>query len=464
VTPSGTVRGMLDATELEAKIDAGDVDTVLVAFPDLQGRLVGKRVTGTYWRDHMHGGRDPLHMCNYLLAVDSEMNVLPGYEFASWDQGYGDMACRPDLTTIRDVPWLEKTALVLCDLLDENTGEPVEVSPRRILQRQVERAAAAGFTLNFASELEFFVFRESLEEASAKDFTNLTPHSLVVEDYHILQTTRDEYLIRAIRNGIDGAGVPVEFSKGEAGRGQHEINLVYANAVEMADRHVIYKNGVKEIAARHNRAVTFMAKFSSDEVGSSCHVHSSLWSPDGADALMWDERAPDHLSPAMRGWLGGQIACGRELAWMYAPTVNSYKRYQPESWAPTALAWSVDNRTCGYRIVGHGSSFRLESRIPGADANPYLAFAATIAAGLHGIEHGIDPGPRFNGNAYAAPDLARVPSSLVEATEAFAGSKVAADAFGASVHDHLLNTARQEWAHFNRAVTDWERRRNFDQW
>jgi glutamine synthetase len=455
---------MLDATELEAKIDAGDVDTVLVAFPDLQGRLVGKRVTGTYWRDHMHAGRDPLHMCNYLLAVDSEMNVLPGYEFASWDQGYGDMACRPDLATIRDVPWLEKTALVLCDLLDENTGEPVEVSPRRILQRQVERAAAAGFTLNFASELEFFVFRESLEEASAKDFTNLTPHSLVIEDYHILQTTRDEYLIRAIRNGIDGAGVPVEFSKGEAGRGQHEINLVYANAVEMADRHVIYKNGVKEIAAQHNRAVTFMAKFSSDEVGSSCHVHSSLWSPDGADALMWDERAPDHLSPAMRGWLGGQIACGRELAWMYAPTVNSYKRYQPESWAPTALAWSVDNRTCGYRIVGHGSSFRLESRIPGADANPYLAFAATIAAGLHGIEHGIDPGPRFNGNAYAAADLARVPSSLVEATDAFAGSKVAADAFGTGVHEHLLNTARQEWAHFNRAVTDWERRRNFDQW
>jgi glutamine synthetase len=464
MTPPGAVRGMLDATELEAKIDAGDVDTVLVAFPDLQGRLVGKRVTGTYWRDHMHAGRDPLHMCNYLLAVDSEMNVLPGYEFASWDQGYGDMACRPDLATIRDIPWLEKTALVLCDLLDENTGEPVEVSPRRILQRQVERAATAGFTLNFASELEFFVFRESLEEASAKDFANLTPHSLVVEDYHILQTTRDEYLIRDIRNGIDGAGVPVEFSKGEAGRGQHEINLVYANAVEMADRHVIYKNGVKEIAAQHNRAVTFMAKFSSDEVGSSCHVHSSLWSPDGGDALMWDEQAPDHLSPAMRGWLGGQIACGRELAWMYAPTVNSYKRYQPESWAPTALAWSVDNRTCGYRIVGHGSSFRLESRIPGADANPYLAFAATIAAGLHGIEHGIDPGPRFNGNAYAAPDLPRVPAGLVEATEAFAGSKVAADAFGASVHDHLLNTARQEWAHFNRAVTDWERRRNFDQW
>ncbi|HEV7526913.1 MAG TPA: glutamine synthetase family protein [Acidimicrobiia bacterium] len=459
-----TVRGMLDATELAESIRTGAIDTVLVAFPDLQGRLVGKRVTGSYWREHMGAGVEPLHMCNYLLAVDSEMNVLPGYEFASWDQGYGDMAAQPDLATIRVIPWLEKTALVLCDLLDEETGAPIEVSPRRILQRQVERAAAAGFTLNFASELEFFVFRESLEEAAAKDFANLTPHSLVVEDYHILQTTREEYLIRDIRNGIDGAGVPVEFSKGEAGKGQHEINLVYSNAVEMADRHVIYKNGVKEIAAQHNRAVTFMAKFSSDEVGSSCHVHSSLWSTDGADALMWDATAPDHLSPAMRGWLGGQIACGREFAWMYAPTVNSYKRYQPESWAPTALAWSVDNRTCGYRIVGHGASFRLESRIPGADANPYLAFAATIAAGLHGIEHGIDPGPRFNGNAYADPDLARVPDNLVEAIDALAGSKVAADAFGVDVHDHLLNTARQEWAHFNRAVTDWERRRNFDQW
>jgi glutamine synthetase len=459
-----TARGMLGADELAESIGAGAVDTVLVAFPDLQGRLVGKRVTGSYWREHMGAGREPLHMCNYLLAVDSEMNVLPGYTFASWDQGYGDMAAQPDLATIRTIPWLEKTALVLCDLLDEETGAPVEVSPRRILQRQVERAAAAGLTLNFASELEFFVFRESLEEAAAKDFADLTPHSLVVEDYHILQTTRDEYLIRDIRNGIDGAGVPVEFSKGEAGKGQHEINLVYADAVEMADRHVIYKNGVKEIAAQHNRAVTFMAKFSSDEVGSSCHVHSSLWSPDGREALMWDATAPDHLSPAMRGWLGGQIACGRELAWMYAPTVNSYKRYQPESWAPTALAWSVDNRTCGYRIVGHGASFRLESRIPGADANPYLAFAATIAAGLHGIEHGLDPGPRFKGNAYADPDLARVPDNLVEAIDALVSSKVAVDAFGADVHDHLLNTARQEWAYFNRAVTDWERRRNFDQW
>jgi glutamine synthetase len=455
---------MLHESKLQEAIADGSIDTVLVAFPDLQGRLVGKRVTGHYWVEQMDAGFGPLHACNYLLAVDAEMNVLPGYQFANWEQGYGDMIVQPDLTTIRHIPWLEATALVICDVLDENTGAPIEVSPRRILQRQVERAAAAGYTVMFASELEFFLFRESLDEAAAKNYDNLTPHSNVIEDYHILQTTRDEYLIRAIRNGIDGAGVPVEFSKGEAGRGQHEINLLYSTPVEMADRHVIYKNGAKEIASQHGRAITFMAKYSADEVGSSCHVHSSLWSAKGSDALMWDDKAPDHLSPVFRGWLGGQLACGQELAWMYAPTVNSYKRYQPDSWAPTALAWSVDNRTCGFRVVGHGPSFRLESRVPGADCNPYLAYAATIAAGLHGIEHDYDPGPRFNGNAYVAPDLPRVPSSIVEAIESFAGSKIAIDAFGEDVHAHLLNTARQEWAYFSRAVTDWERRRNFDQW
>jgi len=277
---------MLHASKLEEAIGKDEIDTVLVAFPDLQGRLVGKRVTGSYWVDHMQSGAEPLHACNYLLAVDSEMNVLPGYAFANWAQGYGDMAAQPDLATIRHIPWLDKTALVLCDLVDEERGEPVEVSPRRILQRQVDRASAAGYSLMFASELEFFLFRESLEEAAAKDYTNLTPHSLVVEDYHILQTTREEYLIRAIRNGIDGAGVPVEFSKGEAGRGQHEINLVFTSPVEMADRHVIYKNGAKEIASQHGRALTFMAKYSTEEVGSSCHVHPRVWPTDRAQPLI----------------------------------------------------------------------------------------------------------------------------------------------------------------------------------
>jgi glutamine synthetase len=458
------VRGMLHESKLQQAIVDGHIDTILVVFPDLQGRLVGKRVTGGFWMEHMDAGFQPIHACNYLLAVDTDMTPLPGYEFASWEQGYGDMVVQPDLATIREIPWLEGTALVMCDLLDEHSGEPVEVSPRRILQRQVARAAEAGYIVQFGSELEFFLFRESPDEAAAKGFNDLTPHSNVIEDYHILQTTRDEYVIRAIRNGIDGAGVPVEFSKGEAGRGQHEINLLYSTPIEMADRHVIYKNGAKEIASQHGRAITFMAKYAANEVGSSCHIHSSVWSSETQEPVLWDADAPDHLSPVFRGWLGGQVACGEELAWMYAPTVNSYKRYQPESWAPTALAWSVDNRTCGFRIVGHERSFRLENRVPGADVNPYLAYAATIAAGLYGIEHGCDPGPRFDGNAYAATDVRRVPITLAEAIETFAGSKIAVDAFGEAVHAHLLNTARQEWLSFSRAVTDWERRRNFDQW
>jgi glutamine synthetase len=452
------VRGMLSASELEERARSGDIDTILVVFPDLQGRLVGKRVTGHFWCEQMKAGTDEIHACNYLLAVDSEMTVLSGYEFANWDKGYGDFA------TIREIPWLERTALVMCDLFDEETGEPIEVSPRRILQRQVERARALGYSVMMASELEFFLFKESLDEAAAKGYSDLTPHSHVIEDYHILQTTRDEYLIRDIRNGMDGAGVPVEFSKGEAGKGQHEINLVYADAVTMADRHAIYKNGAKEIASQHGRAITFMAKYSMEEVGSSCHVHSSVWDADAERSLMWSDTEEHHFSPVFQGWLAGSIAAGRELAWMHAPTVNSFKRYQPESWAPTALAWGHDNRTCGYRVVGHGPSYRLESRIPGADANVYLAFAATIAAGLHGITHKLAPPPRFDGNAYVAPDVARVPWNLVEAINEFRASSIALEAFGPEVHAHLLNTAEQEWVMFNRAVTDWERRRNFDQW
>ncbi|MCU1426812.1 MAG: L-glutamine synthetase [Actinomycetia bacterium] len=456
--------GMLTADELDDLIFTGAVDTVLVVFPDLQGRLMGKRVTGHFWLEQMARGREPIHACNYLLAVDSEMNVVPGYRYANWDKGYGDFALVPDLATLRRIPWLEATAFVMCDVVDELDGSPVEVSPRRILQRQVQRAHDLGYSLKFASELEFFLFRESPEQAAKQGFANLTPHSDVIEDYHILQTTRDEYLIRAIRNGVDRAGVPVEFSKGEAGRGQHEINLVYSDPVEMADRHVIYKNAAKEIASQHDRSITFMAKYSMEEVGSSCHVHSSVWDAEGERSVMWDDNAPEHLSPVFRGWMGGQIACGREFAWLFAPTVNSFKRYQPESWAPTALAWSHDNRTCGFRVVGHGQSYRLESRIPGADVNPYLAYAATIAAGLAGIERTLDPGAPFMGNAYAAPELARVPWTIVEAIDAFEQSKLAREAFGEDVHYHLLNTAQQEWATFNRAVTDWERHRNFDQW
>lgn len=456
-----TTPGMLDVARLRDLVDGGDVDTVVVCFPDLQGRLMGKRVTGRYFCDTVVGST--IEACDYLLAVDVDMNPMPGYEFASWDTGYGDMSAVPDLGTLRLVPWIPKTALVLCDLVHEGTRDPIAVSPRQVLRRQVERAAERGITVKVGAELEFFLFRDSFEEARAKGYRDLRPHSDWIEDYHVLQTTRDEYLIRQIRNGMDGAGVPVEFSKGEAGYGQHEINLVYAEALEMADRHAVYKNGVKEIAALNDRAVTFMAKWTMDDVGSSCHVHTSLWADGGTRSLAAtdgdDRRA---LSPELSHWLGGLLAASRELTWLFAPNVNSYKRFQPGSWAPTAMAWGDDNRTCGLRVVGHGDHRRIESRVPGADVNPYLAYAGIIAAGLHGLDNAIDPGPAFAGNAYEAEDVERIPSTLVEAIELLEGSEVAEEAFGHDVHHHMVNTARQEWLAANRAVTDWELLRGFE--
>lgn len=452
---------MLDVGTLERLVDAGEIDTVLVAFPDLQGRLMGKRVMGGFFCEEVlpHGTEN----CTYLLAVDVDMTPLPGYRYANWERGYGDFRALPDLATLRLVPWLERTALVLCDLVDTDAGEPVEVSPRQILRHQLARAAAAGLTVKCGSEVEFFLFRDSFEEAAEKGYRGLTPHADYIEDYHILQTTKDEYLIRQIRSGMEAAGVPVEFSKGEAGNGQHEINLRYADALTMADRHTIYKNGAKEIAALNGRAVTFMAKYDFAEVGSSCHVHTSLWSTDGSEPRSYAEDGDHHLSQEFRWFLGGLLASAHELAWCFAPYVNSYKRYQPESWAPTALAWARDNRTVGFRLVGHGpTSLRVESRVPGADVNPYLAFAATIAGGLWGIEHEVEPPPPFGGNGYTATDLPRVPTTLVEALHALEHSELARAAFGAEVHHHLVNTARQEWLSANRTVTDWELRRGFE--
>lgn len=452
--------GILTADELRQVVRNDAVDTVLVCFPDMQGRLMGKRVTGRYFVDRILEGT--IEACDYLLAVDVDMTPLPGYTFANWDTGYGDMSLVPDLGTLRLVPWLEKTALVLCDLVKEGTTEPIEVSPRQVLRRQVEAAAELGLTVKIGAELEFFLFKDTYAEARQKDYKGLTPHSDWIEDYHILQTTRDEHVIRQIRNGMDAAGVPVEFSKGEAGYGQHEINLVYADALEMADRHAIYKNGVKEIADANEVSVTFMAKWTMDDVGSSCHIHSSVWGDGGTTSMASHDGDPRALSPTVSHWLGGLLAASRELTWLFAPNVNSYKRFMPDSWAPTAVAWGDDNRTCGLRIVGHGAHRRVESRIPGADVNPYLAYAGVIAAGLHGIRNQIDPGPAFVGNAYEADDVERIPATLVEAIDLFEGSTVAREAFGDDVHHHLLNTARQEWLAFNRAVTDWELLRGFE--
>ena len=454
-------RKVITSEELATKIAEGVIDTILLVFPDLQGRFMGKRVTGHFWLEHV-ATPEGIEACNYLLAVDVDMNVLPGYRFANWDLGYGDFRAVADLSTIRIIPWLEKTALVLSDLYDVDTGAPIEVAPRQILRRQVERASDMGYTMMFGSELEFFLFRETYEEAFAKGYRDLTPHANYIQDYHILQTTKDEYVIRQIRNGMDGAGVPIEFSKGEAEWGQHEINLRYADALEMADRNAIYKNGAKEIAHLNGRAITFMAKYDIAKVGSSCHIHSSVWNADASNSLMYDHDGDNHMSDLFRWYLGGLMATARPLAWMFAHYVNSYKRYQPDSWAPTAVAWGLDNRTCGFRKVGHGQGTRVESRIPGGDTNTYLAFAATIAGGLHGITNKIEPPEPYMGNGYTATDVERVPWNLVEAIELLEASDVAKLAFGEEVHYHLLNTAKQEWAYFNKTVTDWELFRNFE--
>jgi glutamine synthetase len=455
-------QGKLDVRELEELARSGDIDTVLCMFTDLQGRFMGKRVLPHFFLEEVLG-EEGLHACLYLLAIDMEMEPLPGYQYASWETGYGDFRMIPDLSTLRWVPWLEKTAMVICDIADEETGEPVEVAPRQILKRQVERAAEAGYVVKTGSELEFYLFKDSYEALAERTYRYARPSSSYIMDYHMLQTTKDEWIVRQIRNGMVGAGIPVEFSKGEFGKGQQEINITYSDALSNADHHVIYKNGVKEICAANGVAATFMAKWTMAEAGSSCHLHSSVWNAEGTQSLMWDEEAPHHMSTTYRHYMGGLMSTAREMAWMYAPFVNSYKRYQLGSWAPTAIVWSRDNRTCGFRTVGHRTGARVENRIPGADANPYLAFAATIASGLHGIQNTIEPPEEFHGNAYEAKDVPRVPTALHEAIDAFEGSEVARKAFGDFVFEHLLNTARQEQVIFdNTAVTDWELTRYFE--
>jgi glutamine synthetase len=391
------------------------------------------------------------------------MVPLPGYRFANWDSGYGDLNAVVDPQTVRPLPWVPGSVLVLCDLMTMD-GTPVEVSPRRILRRQLERAAAHGLEIKCATELEFYLFRDSFAEAAEKRWHHLVPHTDTIEDYQLLQTSREEYIIGRIRNQMVEAGIPIEFSKGEAGTGQHEINITYAGALDVADRHLVFKNGVKEIASGFGRAATFMAKWSMDTAGSSCHIHASLWDSTTGEPLMapGKEATASGLSAVGRQFVAGQLFAARQLAWCFAPYVNSYRRYVPDSWAPTAVVWGEDNRTCGFRAVGTGPGRRVESRIPGADVNPYLALAATIAGGLWGIEHELELEPAFTGNAYQAADVPRVPSTLAEAIDVLAGSEVATEAFGPEVHHHLLNTARQEWAAANRAVTDWDLARNFE--
>jgi len=457
------VPGTMTAAELRSAVAAGEIDTIVTAFPDLYGRLVGKRITGHFFIDEVLG--DGIHACNYLLACDMEMDPTPGYAYTSWETGYGDLHAVPDLSTLRRVAWHERTALVLCDCVEAD-GTPIGVAPRTVLKRQLARAAEAGFQVRTGNELEFFLFRDTYDDAHAKGYRDLVTSQHYVEDYHVLSSTFAEPVIGAIRRGMDGSGVPVEFSKGEWGPGQHEINLAYAEALEMADRHVVYKLGAKEIAAQHGHSLTFMAKWAQEMAGNSLHIHASLWRPDGTAAFRepgtplagTSAQAPD----VFRHWLGGLIAHARELSLFFAPTVNSYKRYQPGTFAPTGIAWSWDNRTAGLRVVGHGAALRAECRIPGADANPYLAAAALVAAGLDGIERELDPGPAFEGDVYAADDLPQVPHRMADAIEALEKSDFARTAFGDELIDHFLHFARTELGQHEAAVTDWERRRYFE--
>jgi glutamine synthetase len=452
---------ILDRIHLEALVATGVIDTVIVAFPDQQGRLMGKRLTGRHFVQH--AADEGIHACDYLLTVDMAMEPLPGYRFASWDRGYGDFTVVPDWSTARRLPWLAGTAMVIGDPRD-GSGVPVPIAPRQVLRTQVDRAAAAGLRFRMASELEGYLFQETYETAAGKGYRGLGRASRYLEDYHVMQGGREEPVLRRLRNEMGAAGVPMEGTKGEWGRGQVELNLEHAEPLEMADRHVLLKHGAREIAEQQGMALTFMPKVAPDEAGSSCHVHASAWDLPGVRNAFWVGHGGDGEPTAtFRHFLAGQLAVAREVSVLFAPTINAYKRYQSLSWAPTAITWGMDNRTCGFRVVGRGPSFRIENRLPGADANPYLAYAAMIGAGIYGITHRLELPDAFSGNAYAAADVLRLPATLREAARAFQHSARVREILGDDVVDHYALTALHEADAYDRAVTDWELARYFEQ-
>lgn len=461
------VEGRLSIEELTAAVEDGSIDTVILAFPDLYGRLMGKRLDASFFLSDVAGGT---HACDYLFTVNMEMEPVPGYEFANWERGYGDMHLAPDLDTMRRLTWLDRTALVFCDAEVEASAAgahlPVAVAPRTILRRQLDRLADAGFEAMAGSELEYYLFRTPYREAAERGYRGLDEAGWYLEDYHLLQGARTEDLNGAFRRQLAASGVPVESSKGEFGRGQHELNIRYSAILEMADRHLLVKQAVREIADRQGASATFMAKWDAEQAGSSSHLHLSLWSGEGDERQNafagTEEIAGVEGSDEFRWFLGGWIARAAELTVCYAPTVNSYKRFESGSWAPTALAWSPDNRTAGFRVVGSGPSLRIECRIPGADVNPYLAYAAAIASGLEGIAQRIEPPPAFIGNVYATSEAPQLPASLDEATDRFETSEFARATFGDAVVDHYAHFFRTEADAFSRAVTDWERVRYFE--
>jgi len=454
--------GMMNPKELQAAVAAGEIDTVLLCFTDMQGRLIGKRMQAEYFLETAH---EETHGCDYLLANDIDMEPVPGYAAANWEKGYGDFVIKPDMATLRRIPWLPGTALVLSDILDHHHHEPVPHSPRAMLKTQIERLAKQKMSAFFASELEFYLFDETYESAHAKEYRHLKTAGHYIEDYNILQTTKEEGVMRAIRTGLQGAGIPVENSKGEWGPGQEEVNVRYADALTMADRHVILKNGCKEIAFLQGKALTFMAKWRFDLAGSSSHIHSSLWDAAGKKPLFLDAKGDHGMSKLMRHYVAGQLAYAREITWFLAPYINSYKRFQVGTFAPTKAIWSMDNRTAGFRLCGAGTKgIRIECRIGGADLNPYLAFAALLAAGLAGIEQKLELEAPFVGDAYVGKKLREVPKTLREATETMAKSKMLRAAFGDAVIDHYVHTAEWEQFEYDRRITDWELKRGFERY
>ncbi len=446
----------MDLEELDVAVDNGSIDTVLLALTDMQGRLQGKRLHGRYFMDEVVSGGS--EGCNYLLAVDVDMNTVDGYAMSSWSSGYGDFVMKPDFSTLRRVPWQPGTAMVLADLATTD-GQAVYASPRQILRHQLDRLAEHGLTAYAGTELEFVLYRDSYEQAFDKSYRDLVPANQYNVDYSLLGTARVEPLLRRIRNDMYGAGLVPESAKGECNFGQHEIAFRYADALTAADGHVIYKNGAKEIAAQEGMSLTFMAKPNERE-GNSCHIHFSLRGPDGKSAMLGD--GPAHLSGTGQRVVAGLLATMREMSLFFAPNINSYKRYQPGSFAPTALRWGVDNRTCALRMAGHGQGMRVENRVPGGDVNPYLAIAALVAGALHGLESELELEDEFTGNAYDDATAGRVPSTLREARQLWLDSEVARSAFGAEVVDHYANMAQVELTAFDAAVTDWELRRGFE--
>ena len=447
--------GNLTTTELNAAIDSGEIDTVVVAFADAQGRLTGKRVSGRMWRDVV--ADEGAEACNYLLSVDVDLNTVDGYAMSSWETGYGDMVLRPDLATLRRIPWLPGSALVMSDLVWEH-GDAVVQAPRTILGRQRERLAERGLVAFSGTELEFIVFDDSYRDAWAKGYRELQASTDYNVDYNLLSTTRLEPLLRDIRNGMEGAGLYCEGVKGECNFGQQEIAFRYAEVLETADQHTIYKNGAKEIADQHGKSLTFMAKYNERE-GNSCHIHLSVRATDGTPVMAGDDA--HGFSPLMGHWIAGILATLREFTLLYAPTINSYKRFAKGSFAPTGVAWGVDNRTCALRIVGHGSGLRVENRVPGGDVNPYLGISAIIAGGLYGVENELELPDPVTGNAYAT-GVDTLPTTLRDAADLLDGSTIARAAFGDDVIDHYVHQARIEVEAFDAAVTDWERVRGFE--